>query len=178
MTPSSLPLAAARRRAAGVTLIELMVVLSVMAILMAVATPDLISTSVMQRSKSRSEELQAALRLARSEAVKRNAQVTVCASANGTDCNAEDWANGWIVLAGTTVVQHWPASRQAIGITEASGLTSLNFTGSGTAGQSATFVLCSTSTPQWAGYQISQALAGSSRLSRRTGSCEAETPSS
>src|SRR5690606_23014955 len=44
-----------------------------------------------------SGELASSLQLARSEAIRRNAQVTICASSNGTTCTASgDWSS-WIV---------------------------------------------------------------------------------
>jgi type IV fimbrial biogenesis protein FimT len=63
--------------------------------------------------------LVASAHLARSEAIKRNADVTLCVSnSDGTDCGSGGWEQGWIVLAADgTVIQHQqalPAGLQVI----------------------------------------------------------------
>lgn len=81
-----------QRRHAGFTLVELMVVVSVVGILAIVAMPamtDLINNS---RATSQTEELVASLQLARAEAVRRNARVTVCAGTGGVCSGSTSWA--------------------------------------------------------------------------------------
>lgn len=86
------------RRARGFTLIELMVTIAVIALLAAVAAPAMVTLMNSNRLSSSAGELTAALQLARAEAVRRSATVTVCGSADGIACtNGADWAN-WIVL--------------------------------------------------------------------------------
>lgn len=82
---------------AGFTLVELMVTLAVVGILAAVAAPAMTSLIAGNRLAGATGELTSSLQLARSEAIRRNAQVTVCASSNGTSCTAgTDWSS-WIV---------------------------------------------------------------------------------
>lgn len=82
---------------AGYTLVELMVTLAVVGILAAVAVPAMTSLIAGNRLAGASSELASSLQLARSEAIRRNAQVTICASNNGTTCAAStDWSS-WIV---------------------------------------------------------------------------------
>ncbi|SEL56948.1 type IV fimbrial biogenesis protein FimT [Ectothiorhodospira marina] len=85
----------------GFTLVELMVTLSVAAILMTVAIPGFLSLRVSNALSTQSNELVAAINLARSEAIRRNARVRVCrvASETSTDCagSSANWTH-WAVV--------------------------------------------------------------------------------
>jgi type IV fimbrial biogenesis protein FimT len=91
--------APARARQAGVTLIELLVVVSIAAILAAMAAPSFRSFINSTRQSSAAMQLVSDLNLARSEAIKRNAHILVCArNAAGTDCvGSTNWQVGWLV---------------------------------------------------------------------------------
>lgn len=92
----------ARSTQAGFTLIELMVTLAVLAILITVAVPSFTDMINNNRSVALSEALTNALNFTRSEAVKRGARVSICASDNGTGCTAVNtWSSGWIVFVDT-----------------------------------------------------------------------------
>jgi type IV fimbrial biogenesis protein FimT len=85
----------------GFTLIELMVTLAVATILITVAIPGFRTIIQNNRVAAQSNDLLTALTLARSEALKRGVQVSVCSSDDQTDCDAApgtDWVNGWIVF--------------------------------------------------------------------------------
>ncbi|WP_438438153.1 GspH/FimT family pseudopilin [Hydrogenophilus thermoluteolus] len=87
----------------GVTLVELMVTIAVAAILLAVAVPGFRNLIVSNRLTATTNAFVAALNLARIEAVKRNARVTLCKTAdpNATapNCAASaTWSQGAIVL--------------------------------------------------------------------------------
>ena len=98
---SLVPWRCVRCRAAGFTLIELAIV----AILCRVAAPGLTRTAAARALAAQSSEFMAALRFARSEALKRGQPVTVCAAAPGgpplacQGSRAADWRAGWIVFA-------------------------------------------------------------------------------
>ena len=81
----------------GFTLIELMVTVAVASILAVVAVPAMAGLINANRINSASDNLTAALQLARSEAIRRGTSVTVCASADGQACaNTASW-DRWIV---------------------------------------------------------------------------------
>ena len=83
----------------GFTLIELIVTLSIAAILLSVAVPSYQATVVNNRLATDANRLLADLALARSEAVKRGTRVTLCKSADGAACTtAGAWQQGWVVF--------------------------------------------------------------------------------
>lgn len=92
-----------RQRQLGLTLIELMITLSIIAILVALAGPPYRQFIQNQRLSAASSELQRALWLARAEAMTRARRVTACRSANGADCSATagTWTQGWMVFVDT-----------------------------------------------------------------------------
>ena len=74
--------------ARGFTLVELMITVAVIGILAVVAVPAMTDMINNSRLRGQSEEVTAALQLARSEAVRRNQRITACAAASGTTCAA------------------------------------------------------------------------------------------
>ncbi|MEE4217191.1 MAG: GspH/FimT family pseudopilin [Xanthomonadales bacterium] len=83
----------------GTTVIELMVTLSVAAILLTLAAPSLESFTNRQRMKAAVNALHNDLLAARSQAVYRNSLVTVCPGSPVSGCTgASDWSGGWIVF--------------------------------------------------------------------------------
>ncbi|MDZ7595937.1 MAG: GspH/FimT family pseudopilin [Thiobacillus sp.] len=105
----------------GVTLLELMVVLSVAGILLAIGVPALTSLTHSSRLSSFANELISSMHLTRSEAIKRNSRAVMCPSVTGTSCAVNGgWHQGWLVFhdpnnnavldAGETVIM----TRQAL----------------------------------------------------------------
>lgn len=84
----------------GFTLIELMVVLSIAAILAALALPSFRSLIQNNRLTTQANELAGTLNFARGEAVKRGGRVTVCVSTDQATCTlGTAWEGGWIAFA-------------------------------------------------------------------------------
>ncbi|WP_299595519.1 GspH/FimT family pseudopilin [uncultured Microbulbifer sp.] len=84
-------------RQQGLTLIELMVTLAVLAIVIGIAVPSFSTMINNNRSLALGEELVSVMNYARSEAVKRGGRVSVCGSTDGVTCNGS-WANNWLVV--------------------------------------------------------------------------------
>jgi len=94
---------ASSARADGFTLIETLVVVTVLGILMAAGLPAFGEFVRNQRVKNASFDLYSTLVQARSEAISRNDRVTVTPATGG-------WANGWSITdAGGTLIRRQDA---------------------------------------------------------------------
>lgn len=82
----------------GFTLLELLVTISVAAIILSFGVPSFMDVVRNGRAATNANDFVTALAIARSEAVKRGARVTVCASDDQATCGG-DWEDGWIVFA-------------------------------------------------------------------------------
>jgi len=89
-----------RKTIRGFSLVELIVVVTVLAILASLAVPSFREIIAAQRARAAASALYESLLLARSEAIKRNSIVTLSA-------NSLNLANGWRVLLadGATAVR-------------------------------------------------------------------------
>lgn len=94
-----------QRHFRGFTLIEVMVVVSILAVLIALAAPSFTPMIERWRVRQATEQLQSTLYYARSEAIKRGGQVAIQKLPNNGTCttasaNAE-WDCGWFVCEDT-----------------------------------------------------------------------------
>jgi type IV fimbrial biogenesis protein FimT len=86
------------RKEAGFSLIELVVALSVLAIISTIALPAFGAMLQGARASSASHLLMTSLATARLRAVNDNAPVTVCPSTDGRTCRDDSvWSDGWIL---------------------------------------------------------------------------------
>lgn len=152
------------RQQAGVTMIELMIVIAIAAILASIAAPSFSDFINSTRLTSTMSQLTSDLNRARSEAIKRNSWVLVCVRGSNTACGAgTDWANGWLVCqdssddgtnncdAGTAANPNPITVHQAINanfiLTGSAGSIRFNPSGTQGAGGAATLTLAG----NWAG---------------------------
>ena len=88
-----------QREFKGVTLMECLIALAIMAILSVLAVPSFRDVLARRTVLVTAEALVDDLRFARTEALKRGGQVSVCSSANGLACSQSAvWVEGWIVF--------------------------------------------------------------------------------
>ncbi len=84
----------------GFTLFELVITLTIAAILVTIAIPAFSRTIAKTRLRSQLQIVFTHHQLARSEAIKTSQRVTLCKSDNGTQCTSEaSWSEGWIVFS-------------------------------------------------------------------------------
>lgn len=112
-----------RSRADGFTLIEIMVTISILAILLGLAVPDLRAYIINSRLTAQINELVADISLARSEAATRGAGVTMCSSVDLETCAAggDAWEGGRIVFVNTNTNGDREATEQIIKTTQSLG---------------------------------------------------------
>lgn len=156
---------------AGFTLVELMVALAVLAILAAISVPSFDNMILSNRLSTLVNDYTAAVRIARSEALKRNVPVVLCRSADGSSCGGSDgWEQGWVIRAGTAVLRSYPAASS--GYRLSSSVTTLTFQPNGFATSAASLTACRTSPLGSQERQISVSASGKVRISRSSnGTC-------
>lgn len=87
----------------GFTLIELIVIVAVVATIVAIGTPSYQRLAEANREAAQTNLMSGTITTARSEAIKRGVNVTICGSTNSTAaipaCDTTQWELGWIVFA-------------------------------------------------------------------------------
>ena len=88
----------AGRRCAGVSLLELLVVLAVAAVLAATALPSFVDMAAQHRAAARVNALLGAVQAARRLAISRNASVTLCPGQGPRCLGRNQWHQGAVVF--------------------------------------------------------------------------------
>jgi type IV fimbrial biogenesis protein FimT len=130
------------RRQRGVTLVELMVAITVLSILLYIAAPSFRDAGLPSQLRAVANNVVAASQIARSEAIKRNATVTLCVSSDGQTCGTGNWQQGWIVTRGGTVLHSEPSAPVGYRVTPAAGSIALNFDATGLGATPDSFTVC------------------------------------
>jgi type IV fimbrial biogenesis protein FimT len=162
------------RRSAGVTLIELLFAITILAIIVAFAAPSYREASLAGRLNAIASSLQASVIVARSEAIKSNSPTQLCASADGATCAASGgWEQGWILMdADDAVIQQQAALATGYKVTQSGGTATLTFQPIGVGSSAATFTVCRNSPLGAQERVVSVTATGVARVTRtEAGSC-------
>ena len=165
----------------GFTLVELMMTLLVLAILLGVAVPSFRDAALSSRLTAYANDLVASAQIARSEAIKRNADITLCVSAGGVACDEGGaWESGWVVRTeGGVVLQRQPALSEGFRVTETTGnLSEIVFPSTVVGVTRASFTVCRGSPVGKQERVVSISVSGNASVARTTeGDCpEPEEP--
>jgi len=143
-----------RHDQAGITLIELVIAIAIVALLAALAIQGVTRAIYASRSAGGLASLIASLTRARSVAASTEVDVVLCPSVDGKTCSAGfHWEEGWIAfqatkpgsnhVPGETVILHEPALAARVHLVTSAGRTRIRFQGNGSnAGSNVTFTLC------------------------------------
>jgi type IV fimbrial biogenesis protein FimT len=129
----------------GFTLIELMIVLVILSVILLVAIPGFSELNLKTRLKSYANDMVTSAYLARGEAIKRNGEVRLCISTDGTTClgSGNDWEQGWIVIAADgTVIRRQQAGETGYLMSTSPANHTLTFESSGAASTPTTLTVC------------------------------------
>ncbi len=120
-----------KRHSYGFTLMELMLALIIATLLATIAIPSFNSLIKKNRISIYTNNLVSSLALARSEAVKRGTQISLCASDNGVNCTHTSFQQGWIVFTDQDTAGTVDGNDAVLRVQEAA--TRLSFTITGNA---------------------------------------------
>jgi type IV fimbrial biogenesis protein FimT len=133
-----------RRAMRGVTMVELIFTIMLVAILASLAVPSFRDASLGSRLSSAANDLLSSVQLARSEAIKSNLVTILCTSTNGSTCDDDgDWEQGWIVLdGGGRVIDSHAALSTGFKLVEAGSNEEILFQPIGVGATAASFTAC------------------------------------
>lgn len=174
------------RRAQAFTLVELVAGLAILGVLLALALPSYARFIADQQLLNEARRLADGIMLARSEAIKRNGNVVICAASAAVACgDATSWHGGWVMFedanfnaefdSGEAMVGGEPASPPgvtAIGNGPVASYLRFNFMGQARmvngALQMGTIEVCRSGL---VGYRVVLANSGRTRIDRAPGTC-------
>lgn len=176
----------------GLTLIELLAALLVLAVTVTVTAPGLQRLIQDGRSRTETSRLLDALNLARSEAINRNIPVSLCPSTvarTGLPVCAGDYADGWMVFTNPDRDGEFSASRdeiirafgavpQGYSLTNRAGTRAfqelITYLPDGSSRRSLTLLLCPPAARQVQSMSVVLNTVGRARVGRGEGHCPGE----
>ena len=173
--------------ARGFNILELMLTITVLAVIAGFAAPSFLTTVRANRIVTDNNELVSALTLARSEAITRGVRVTVCPTTNQTACaTTGGWEQGWMVFVdpansgtvdtGELIVRVWDALDGGTTIRAAGSYSDfVSFVGSGepraTPSNADRFSVCGSNNVVAEGRTINVGLVGYARTEKGAVAC-------
>lgn len=100
-----------KKQTKGFTLLELIVIISIIAILATIAAPSFSHMLAKHRLNTVVAEWRSAFYLAQKEAIRTKKEVRLCPSTNGSSCDNGDvdYSKGWLVLShDNKVIRDYP----------------------------------------------------------------------
>ena len=151
-----------QRQPNGVTALELMVTMAIVAILLATGVPAFKNYAWNLRLRTAMDTLQTDMNLARGRAISHNIQTVICPATDTADCSGDpQWQNGWIVFTDLNGDHHrqddevllkQAGMTEFLDITSSRSRTYLRFYPNGTApGSNISIVFCDRRGAEYAG---------------------------
>jgi type IV fimbrial biogenesis protein FimT len=137
-----------KTRHSGFTLFELMMGIAIMGILVSLAVPSFQDYGRNTRVVAVQNDLITAFNYARSEAIRRSATVTVCATSTFTTCGAAAaWSTGWFAFRDTNGDGSRQVAEEILQLWRSAGDAEVTFLTAGTNPQRVTFTATGLVTP-------------------------------
>lgn len=170
------------RTTRGFTLIEMMIVVSILAAIAAYGIPQFNDMIRNSRISSQTNALQGLVQLARSEATTNRVNTIVCASTDQATCDTNNWEVGVIVFrdadgngsaAANELVRTMPAAASTNTIRSAGGI--IRFLTDGTLGAAQLLIVCDERGSD-SSRQVRINLSGQARITRGNAQGDAPCP--
>lgn len=113
----------------GFTIVEMMIAIALIAIIAALALPNLTQIFARNDLAGTTNELITGINQARAEAVSRSTAVTICPSNDAAGCDDGEWSSGWIVFADNNASGGIDAGEEIIAVSSGAGTASIEIEG-------------------------------------------------
>jgi len=174
----------------GFTVIELLVVVTMLGLLLSLALPSFGRLVASIRIRTEAQKLFSAVHLTRSEAIKRNLPVSLCPRSVGVSPNdcSHDYSQGWMMFVNPDRDRR--RDLDEVGVAEGAGLVAgftvtnrkgnrradelITYFGDGSSRRNLTLLVCSASYPDADSWSVVLNRIGRPRMARNWGDCPIE----